>query len=939
VHVTLNINIDVPSGSVNVKQGSDSARPEFMNEADKPSLANEDSPAVERMKGGEDQQFEARVASVSNLNRTELAEDKSAFREVSEASALATRKQQEETKARQAKGEHLSKTNEAEYRKWRKEQVYKKRNWSQKMYDRLMQLPEANGTRRENMKEVFMQINQVHDALAVIKDNIEMVSSTAQLEEYASVTENSKKLGRRLWNEFRSKVYEQEKQCVVKNQAQEKQSMEEANMKSKEEIAAMMTQEPAADESDEMHEKDMEQVIETEMSKAEGVLDKTEAKAVASENKLEKEVNELTSAGEEMQKSLESGRVNEEAAKMVEAQMEDIAGIACEAKEGWVVRKLKEVWHSLKSAADVSTPTLGIRGMGGTASVLGGGVEEVIDFWNKEIGLFRYGAFQVGSSSLSVGVGGYAGVGWKGYKLDWNLEEAYQTATFTARSGFTFAVDADNSAGSPWIPEPHGTNGVVVGWGVSMGPSLPLGFDVGQALYSMFTSECFHDYPLWKFLGMMWLPHCLNCTGVVERTVMDGMRLGIKAASFPGITDVIHSLLAIRVHHLRQSNKVPQCRTPDGWKECPEGVFNPNKPEAERCSPRSTRQRDSRERLFDLAMQRLQESTQLLNDVVTSYGQLMENLKAKISDDPDTLRSQELVEFWEKMKDEDVSCLRSPRERTTQLAGEGSPLNSPKLTEAFLSSLSKEELVSTCIGIDECKDEQARVYDTTESLIPKILKAQDAAAGENSFGLCSTSEHCYAAVEESPFVKSLTSQWLSNKTACSTVGQDAESFRHGPECVFPFKYNGVSYNSCIKADQPSHWCYTQVDAEGNGVRWKWGNCADDCPKFDTMESRQCGCSELSTAQRLACRVGGDARDCSAKCPGLSGTCNCRKGFCFERTAHGATCVKDRQTPSSLGLEGLKAGLSDWVRAREFELGSAFKTLKEVSGLESGEKAW
>jgi len=44
----------------------------------------------------------------------------------------------------------------------------------------------------------------------------------------------------------------------------------------------------------------------------------------------------------------------------------------------------------------------------------------------------------------------------------------------------------------------------------------------------------------------------------------------------------------------------------------------------------------------------------------------------------------------------------------------------------------------------------------------------------------------------------------------------------GAQCVFPFVYNGVTYNECTTANHDQAWCYTDL------AKKQWGNC--DCPK-------------------------------------------------------------------------------------------------------------
>eukprot|EP00971_Amphidinium_carterae_P108814 2154556-Amphidinium_carterae.2 len=96
---------------------------------------------------------------------------------------------------------------------------------------------------------------------------------------------------------------------------------------------------------------------------------------------------------------------------------------------------------------------------------IGGGVQEVVDFHNREIGQFTYGAGVVGTSSLGVGVGGYAGIGWKGFKQNWTLESAFVSelsitkgiSVFGLPVGGTMraSIDADTTGPGPWVPEPN----------------------------------------------------------------------------------------------------------------------------------------------------------------------------------------------------------------------------------------------------------------------------------------------------------------------------------------------------------------------------------------------------------------------------------------------------------------------------------------------------
>ena len=67
------------------------------------------------------------------------------------------------------------------------------------------------------------------------------------------------------------------------------------------------------------------------------------------------------------------------------------------------------------------------------------------------------------------------------------------------------------------------------------------------------------------------------------------------------------------------------------------------------------------------------------------------------------------------------------------------------------------------------------------------------------------------------------------KQQCKTVS--------GPKpntpCIFPFKYNGNTYNFCPidPEDSTKHWCSTKVDSSGQHVAGsgEYGTCGPDCP--------------------------------------------------------------------------------------------------------------
>ena len=64
---------------------------------------------------------------------------------------------------------------------------------------------------------------------------------------------------------------------------------------------------------------------------------------------------------------------------------------------------------------------------------------------------------------------------------------------------------------------------------------------------------------------------------------------------------------------------------------------------------------------------------------------------------------------------------------------------------------------------------------------------------------------------------------------CLTNGGDSLNSK----CVFPFIYQGKTFSSCTRFDDPDHkpWCSTLVDENGRHVclQGKWGYCGNDCP--------------------------------------------------------------------------------------------------------------
>ena len=53
-------------------------------------------------------------------------------------------------------------------------------------------------------------------------------------------------------------------------------------------------------------------------------------------------------------------------------------------------------------------------------------------------------------------------------------------------------------------------------------------------------------------------------------------------------------------------------------------------------------------------------------------------------------------------------------------------------------------------------------------------------------------------------------------------------------CVFPFRLNRITYDSCTTVDDPEDklWCATATKANGDMKPGQWGYCEDACIEKD-----------------------------------------------------------------------------------------------------------
>ncbi len=74
-------------------------------------------------------------------------------------------------------------------------------------------------------------------------------------------------------------------------------------------------------------------------------------------------------------------------------------------------------------------------------------------------------------------------------------------------------------------------------------------------------------------------------------------------------------------------------------------------------------------------------------------------------------------------------------------------------------------------------------------------------------------------------------------------------------CIFPFKFNGETYNKCTDVNDPDDrlWCSTKIDDSGNHVQSGgfWGHCGQDC-NIDTDHQAELSFSSFSQGKNILC---------------------------------------------------------------------------------------
>jgi len=643
----------------------------------------------------------------------------------------------------------LSEANPEAYRAWRKRERFKAPTW-------LKLLPEDDENIAEAARlfdrsfDLYMAINGwltfVRAQESVTWDELQTKSLRTRLYEavsagakpYVKMLKRGYNLMARLWVKFKSSVTNMMKKCASETQEQEKEVMEGEGVDK---------------------DFDSEESLEVKMDRAESGLRKLGEGSSHADEEITAAIQSAKEAGEdfaELQAGLQEENVDATAAAAEKSQelMEEAQDVAC--KSAWKVaaEKLREMIRKIREVADNALPDIGIRGLGGSATVFGGGIEEIVDFRNKEIGYFAGKGIVVGGTMAGATMTGYAGFGWKNSKANWTLDETYRAGLWvmgrasmavplpfasviegTASLGLGFKTDADDSAGIPWVAEKDGLKMVL--FGVSMGVAATgmgrqgVSVQYGGDRYRFITSECFDD--LDSFQQNIWKLWCGTCAtaqvgakageGKAKSTVgLSVFRSAVHLASFPGVTDLIFTYLAWR-NDVRSGGH-------------------------EKCSAFSVRNRNNASKLSIMASHYAAESSnqiELLKFHLKRMEENFDNLQTENGNLSDLTKAQDVFKRMQL-----ASCRRFPFQGKlgAYLYKDEAADYPVKFTREDLESMEDAQLQSLCTNFTfSCKRKYTSMFGRSTSqkeIIDRLHEAiqRRAATSEYPMGSCTKDKQC-----------------------------------------------------------------------------------------------------------------------------------------------------------------------------------------------------
>jgi hypothetical protein len=815
------------------------------------------------------------------------------------------------------------------FRSWKRNRPHKTGTWFKRL--NFYQTP----GHVEPIKSLLDGVNQLTERIIVANAKIERWAAVdwssveAQRPWYERLGHTLHHFGKWMYAKFRAMLDSLIPKCESDQVGLEKRAVSAAGV-NMEELEKTIARDGAGQE---------EQVIavETLLGKAESATENIDEGSKTALMQLGEHVNNL-------RRLEESARAGNTSKEQLAINIEAVHAKTCEGLLGMVTRKvngflsqlkaiLNGVKKGVKAVASVAVPEIGVRGLGTFLGPRGFGIEEVVDFRHREIGYFGWGSGGVGTSSVGVSLGGYAGFGWKGYKRDWDLQEAYQTAMFTSHSvtlpipvapsiGVTFAMDADNSRGdfSLWTPDPTGLDGITFGWGLSVS-LLNLGIigrDVGQALYRYITSVCFdsmRDFvkaltwnainPLTWFNGGAFT----KCTKK-EKVLLHGIRiLTHLAGGIPLLTELMFWALAV-YNDWKWSNWQAPNSTSKGIER--------------KCSLMSTRSREDVPLMAKTLAKKLQDAVQLIERMRSHVFKFVTRINQALRTNPELLKSKEFRKLSSQKQLGDESCSRFPPQAVSEFAS-GLGQNAASLPAA--EKASKDNPFGSCDRLStkrKCPVEH------------HVTCVQGACACEST--------HCYRNLP-----KAVGSLKVKVIEITGVTARDSGAIA-GDHLLVRMNLGSERHHSGAKASR-----LTNVD--GSRLHTTWEGRENDSDTFlirDTPSSKYLDI-QVITDQQLAgsCWLGVSdlpleepsyvtlelqEDDCQDRAEGdkchltleltRSEAFNATDGpagVCVPRTADD---MWKRQFVWHMG-----SGMQAWIRRRELELGSYVSELKKYAAIE------
>eukprot|EP00746_Dinoflagellata_sp_MGD_P003070 gnl/MRDRNA2_/MRDRNA2_105985_c0_seq1.p1 gnl/MRDRNA2_/MRDRNA2_105985_c0~~gnl/MRDRNA2_/MRDRNA2_105985_c0_seq1.p1 ORF type:complete len:1232 (-),score=248.08 gnl/MRDRNA2_/MRDRNA2_105985_c0_seq1:78-3773(-) len=187
-----------------------------------------------------------------------------------------------------------------------------------------------------------------------------------------------------------------------------------------------------------------------------------------------------------------------------------------------IVGILRAIGKLFSSAANMvegvvvsPTPNLSIQGVGYVFFGILGGIEEVIDFTQRDITFWGYTGVNIGPSSAGMGGGIYNSVGWKGYFMNLSCGEAYSGPFVGGTLGIVtplplFSVNVLVGTCAVFdgkefrsIPDTVLTAGLGVGASLSVEQLQVFGgmsYDVAMSYYVYLGGYCFRSWKNFHYL-------------------------------------------------------------------------------------------------------------------------------------------------------------------------------------------------------------------------------------------------------------------------------------------------------------------------------------------------------------------------------------------------------------------------------------------------------